>query len=83
METWQYKKSGSNFELTKYKDKRAIYAFVVNGDIKYIGICESDKSTLKTRMESYRNRTKRDNKTNRRIAKNIKKCLRQHKSVKI
>jgi hypothetical protein len=55
--------SGIAFELTKLGDKRVIYAFVVGGEPKYVGICEKDTTTLKDRLKRYKYRRGRKRKT--------------------
>ena len=47
-------KSGITFELTRLADRRVIYAFVAGGEVKYIGICEKDTTTLRKRMTSFK-----------------------------
>jgi hypothetical protein len=55
--------SGITFELTRLAGRRVIYAFVVGAQVKYIGICEKDTTTLKERMKRYRSRQGRKRKT--------------------
>ena len=74
-------KSGIDFELMDFKEERVIYAFVVDGETKYIGICESSKTTLEGRMKKFRNL--QGGGTNERIANEIKKCLENGKTVEI
>jgi len=74
-------KSGIDFELMDFKEERVIYAFVVDGETKYIGICESSKTTLEGRMKKFRNL--QGGGTNERIANEIKKCLEDGKTVEI
>lgn len=81
---WKLKnslKSGIAFELYNFQNERVIYAFVVDNKVKYIGICENTRTTLKGRMERYQHFVGAG--TNERIAGNIKKCLKQRKEVKI
>jgi len=40
--------------LDKLGDKRVVYAFVVDDEVKYVGICDSPETTLKDRMGSQR-----------------------------
>ena len=71
-----------NFELDdEYKDKRLIYAFVSNKEIKYIGICLSEKTTLNKRMKRYRSRVGAG--TNKAIMIKIKKELETLNGVEI
>ena len=79
---WELKedtKSGITFSLTDYEDDRVIYAFVVDEEVKYIGVCESNTTTLKEKMNKYEN-LQGDSK---RIAGKIKECLTQGKDVNI
>lgn len=75
-------KSGITFNIDqKWKRKRVIYAFVINGEIKYIGICQSYNTTLEKRMERYR--SKQGGGTNSYIANKIKCSLDNKKKVEI
>ncbi|AXI24947.1 hypothetical protein CFE53_01765 [Methanofervidicoccus sp. A16] len=74
-------KSGIDFELMDFKEERVIYAFVVDGETKYIGICESSKRTLEDRMIKFK--YSQGGGTNKRIADEIKKCLENGKTVEI
>jgi hypothetical protein len=82
-------KSGITFVLTQWEEKRAIYAFVVGDEVKYIGICEKDSTTLKARMQRYKSRAGRSRQipgggsTNERNASQIKKCLERREAVQI
>ena len=81
---WKLKgnlKSGITFELYSFKEERVIYAFVVNNEVKYIGICDNNATTLTDRMRRYKGL--QGGSTNKRIAKEIKKYLTQRKTVKI
>ena len=72
-------KSGINFHIIR--DERVIYAFVVNGKVKYIGICEKDTTMFRGRLERYK--YCEGSGTNERIAEEIKRCLEKGKNVKI
>lgn len=82
-------KSGITFELTESEQRRAIYAFVVGDEVRYIGICEKDSTTLKARMQRYQSRAGRlrqtpgGENTNERNASQIKKCLERREAVLI
>ncbi len=81
---WMLKKgckSEVSFELNKFENERVIYAFVVNGKTKYIGICEKDNTTLKERMQRYKWRA--GGGTNESIVKKIKDCLENKRTTKI
>ena len=74
-------KSGITFELHKFKEERVVYAFVVDDEVKYVGVCENTTTTLEDRMGRYK--YLQGGGTNKRIAKKIKGCLDDQKSVKI
>jgi len=82
---WKLKVSGDkkdiNFQLKMFEKERAIYAFVVDHEVKYIGICDSDNTTLKDRMRRYK--YKQGGSTNARINDEIKNCLLKQKQVEI
>jgi len=81
---WKLKeslKSGITFELNRFKGERVIYVFVVENEVKYIGICNNSTTTLKDRMNRYKNL--QGGSTNERIVKEIKDYLKQGKDVKI
>lgn len=75
-------KSRISFELSdSFKKERVVYAFVVEGTVKYIGVCEGTTTTLTDRMKRHKNMT--GGGTNERIAQKIKDCLDEKKTVKI
>lgn len=76
-------KSGISFKITNQQPERERvgYAFIVDGEVKYIGVCESSTTTLKDRMSRYKNW--QGGGTNKRIAKKIKGCLENKRVVKI
>ena len=74
-------KSEIDFELNDLDKERVIYAFVVGDKVKYIGICESSKTTLENRMIKFKNR--QGGGTNKRIADEIERCLKNGKTVEI
>ena len=74
-------KSGITFKLNDFRNERVIYAFVVDSETKYVGICENRMTTLEDRMRRYKNLQGAG--TNKRIAGEIKKCLEVGKLVKI
>ena len=61
--------------LSRFTDKRAVYAFVVDNGVKYIGICDNPETTLKKRMGSQR--------FNKDMPKRIEKVLNADGVVKI
>ena len=72
-------KSGIDFELNDLEEERVVYAFVVDGKVKYIGICE--KKTLKDRMNDYK--LLRGGDADNRIAEKIKNHLKNEITVEI
>jgi len=74
-------KSGITFKLDKFMKERAIYAFVMNDETKYIGVCESSNTTLEDRMGRYKSLQGAG--TNKRIAEKIRDCLKRERAVKI
>ena len=74
-------KSGIAFKLQKFEAERVVYAFVVDEQAKYIGICQDSSTTLKDRMKRYKNL--QGGGTNERIVNKIKECLKSKKTVKI
>jgi uncharacterized protein YerC len=78
--------SGVETILSRFKDERVIYCFVVDDIIEYIGICDSQNRTLDKRMKKYTSRAshqKNNTGTSLEIIKKIKKCLEQGKIVEI
>ena len=74
-------KSGITFELPNFENERAIYAFVVNRKVKYIGVCQNIKTSLKDRMKRYKYWT--GDGANERNARKIRNCLKRGKTVKV
>ena len=72
--------SNVRFRIDEMHEQRVIYAYTVDGEAKYIGICEKVRTTLKERMMRYQGRV---GGTNRRITDLIKDCLTEGKKVKI
>ena len=80
--------SGIDYTITNLKSERIVYAFVVGNQIRYIGICENPKTTIKIRLERYRSRAGGNKLTRRRstnwyVVKMIKKELQRGKRVSI
>jgi len=73
--------SGISFDILKSENERVIYAFVVDSEAKYLGICEKDDTTFRVRLRRYKYLLGAG--TNERIAKKIKGCLEENKKVKI
>ncbi|MEN3013529.1 MAG: GIY-YIG nuclease family protein [Endomicrobiia bacterium] len=67
----------------RFKNKRVIYAFVVEDEVKYIGICDSYNTTLQVRMDRYLKNLSETNRTNVRINEEIKKKLKLNHKVEI
>src|SRR4030042_5332145 len=61
--------------LTKLADKRVVYAFVVDDEVKYVVLCDSPNTTLKDRMDSQR--------SNKEMPRLIKQALDRQRVVKI
>ena len=74
-------KSGVRFEITALQDERAIYAFSVEGSVKYIGICDSSDTTLRARLSRYQSMVGAG--TNKRIAGLIRQRLSDGHVVRI
>lgn len=74
-------KSGVTFDLHNFEKERVVYAFVVDDETKYVGVCDITATTLRVRMNRYKRLQGAT--TNKRIANEIKGCLEQGKSVKI
>ncbi len=77
----EHLRSGVAFELYRFKEKRVVYAFVIDAEVKYIGVCDNTSTTLKNRMSRYQSLQGAG--TNERIANKIKDCLNRGKAVKI
>ena len=74
-------RSGIDFRLNALKHERVIFAFVVNGDARYIGICEGSEVTLRDRMDRFKNLVGAG--ANERVAVEIRKALEAGGRVKI
>lgn len=74
-------KSGIQFKLSHFQQERVIYAFVVDGSPKYIGICDNDATTLKARMGRYQSLC--GGSTNKSNASRIRFCLLAGQTVQI
>lgn len=77
-------KAGIRFELKReeYKDKRVVYCFVADNEVKYIGICEAKDTGLLDRMKKYEKL--QGNGTNKYIAELIFELLKScNKHVKV
>ena len=65
--------SGVRFTVTALQDQRVVYAFSVDGVIKYIGVCNTPNTTLRQRMKRYQGMM--GSGTNRRVTLEIKAAL--------
>lgn len=74
-------KSGVTFTLTRHTEDRVVYAFVVNDQPKYIGICEKLSTSLMERMRRYKYR--QGTGTNAHVAGKIRQHLMVGKEVQI
>jgi len=73
--------SGIGYQLDAFVNDRVVYAFVVEDRVMYIGICDKDTTTLKSRMSRYQ--TRQGSGTNERVAGQIRRCLTAGKAVRI
>jgi len=74
-------KSGITFQLSRFQKERVLYAFAIDHEPKYIGVCDKGTTTLKDRMGRFRSRA--GGATNQRIAEQIRDSLRRGAAVKI
>ncbi len=74
-------KSGIRCILYELQDERVIYAYTINEEIKYVGVCDTTSTALKSRMNRYQSMI--GGSTNERVAKLIQKALMEGKEVKI
>ena len=74
-------RSGIDFRLSALKHERVIFAFVVNGQAKYLGICQGSEVTLRERMDRFKNLVGAG--TNERVAVEIRGLLEAGRRVKI
>lgn len=81
--SWQWDRDRNRiaFHLNSTGDKRVVYAFLVDGAPRYIGICEKDHTILKKRMDRYRSQA--GGSTNKRIAAEIEGALKEGNTVEI
>lgn len=52
---YDHSKAGVRFSLNSLQRERVIYAFVLDHNIMYLGICDSSSTTLTDRMNRYQN----------------------------
>ena len=74
-------KSGVRFSVIALKAARAIYAFCVDKEIKYVGVCDSSGTCLSDRMARYQGLIGAG--TNRRIAALLRSALEAGAKVEI
>ncbi|MEP7113885.1 MAG: GIY-YIG nuclease family protein [Ilumatobacteraceae bacterium] len=74
-------KSGVRMVVHANREDRSIYAFVVDGDAKYIGICDSSATCLSARMSRYQGLMGAG--TNKRIATLLRAALEANQRVEI
>ncbi len=74
-------KSGIRFRLDALQDKRVIYTFTIDGQVKYIGVCDSSDTTLKERMKRYQGMMGAG--TNKRVANLIRNAISEGRLVSI
>jgi hypothetical protein len=73
--------SGVRFHVAVSKDARVIYAFAVDDQVKYIGVCDNSGTCLGHRMSRYQGMMGAS--TNERIAVEIHNALSEGASVRI
>jgi len=66
-------KNGVRCVLSSLGQERVVYAFMVERQVKYVGVCDKSSTTLKDRMGRYQGRV--GGGTNERVAELIKSCL--------
>jgi hypothetical protein len=74
-------KGGVRFTLTHLRQERVIYAFTVNSETKYIGVCDNTETCFADRMSRYQGLIGAG--TNKRIVALIKASLAQARTVQI
>jgi hypothetical protein len=75
------RRSGIDFRLDVLEYERVLFAFVVQGEAKYLGICQGRDTSLRDRMDRFKNLVGAG--ANERIALEIRKLLEQDRRVKI
>jgi len=78
---WDREQQRIAFHLDLAENLRVVYAFLVDGAPRYIGICEKDHTTLKMRMGRYKSQA--GGSTNKRIAAEIERTLKGGATVEI
>jgi hypothetical protein len=71
-------KSQIRFTVTRLKDERVIYAFAVDDEVKYVGVCDTSNTSLGARMNRYQGMLGTG--TNERITGHLSRAL-SHGSV--
>jgi len=61
--------------LSRLTNERVVYAFIIDNEVKYVGICDSPNTLLKDRMSSHR--------FNKNMPDLIRTALKQNRAVKI
>ncbi len=74
-------RSGVRFTTTRHQHERVIYAFAVDGNVKYIGVCDNTRTRFGTRMARYQGMTGAG--TNKRVAGLLKRVLSRGSTVRI
>ncbi len=69
------------FDLRAFSDARVIYAFSVDDQVAYIGVCGAQGTTLKSRMARYQALTGAG--TNKRVVGHIREALGEKHRVSI
>lgn len=74
-------KSSVRYVIDMHIKDRVIYSFCVDGELKYIGVCDNTNTCLSDRMKRYKGMVGEG--TNKRVTLQIKDCLNQGKEVSI
>ena len=74
-------KSGVRFAITASKDVCVIYAFAVDDEVKYIGVCDNSGTCFAHRMSRYQGMMGAG--TNKRIVGHLREALTQGSAVRL
>lgn len=76
-------KSGLGFELNLYTAQKVIYAFEVQGEVKYIGTCREQDFKTRLKDYQYQGAQEKGGSTNKFVATKIKEHLQAGQTVSI
>jgi hypothetical protein len=74
-------KSSVRYIIYLHKKDRVVYSFCVDGELKYIGVCDNTSTCLIDRMKRYKGMVGEG--TNKRVILKIKDCLMENHEVTI